>query len=86
MSLTAKPPFVFTNGATSSGLSVTSGSDANIVYSNNGGSTYAYTPTCTRPCVDTAITNFKITLTGSMNGKTGSSAPSFNITFNVVIQ
>ena len=86
MSLTAKPPFVFTNGATSSGLSVTSGSDANIVYSNNGGSSYTYTPTCTRPCTDTAITNFKITLTGSMNGKTGASAPSFNISFNVVIQ
>jgi len=86
MSLTAKPPFVFTNGATSSGLSVTSGSDANIVYSNNGGTSYVYTPACTRPCVDTAITNFKITLTGSMNGKLGATAPSFTITFNVVIQ
>ena len=86
MSLTAKPPFTFTDGSTSSGLSVTSGSDANITYSNNGGSTFAYTPSCTRPCTDTAITNFRITFTGSMNGKTGASAPSFNITFNVVIQ
>ena len=86
MSLTAKPPFTFTNGSTSSGLSVTSGSDANITYSNNGGSSYTYTPSCTRPCTDTAITNFKITFTGSMNGKTGATAPSFNITFNVVIQ
>ncbi|HSN18451.1 MAG TPA: hypothetical protein VLV87_09580 [Gammaproteobacteria bacterium] len=86
LSLTGKPPFSFTDGSTSSGLSVTTGSDANIVYSNDGGSTYTYTPTCTRPCTDTAITNFKITLTGTMNGKTGATAPSFTITFNVVIQ
>ena len=77
LSLPAKPPFTFTNGSTSSGLSVTSGSDANIAYSNNGGTTFAYTPSCTRPCTDAAITNFKITLTGSMNGKTGGTAPSF---------
>lgn len=81
LSLTGKPPFTFTDGATSSGLSVTSGTDASISY-NNG----AYTPTCTRPCVDTAITSFKITLSGAMNGKTGAGTPSFTITFNVVIQ
>ena len=86
LSLPAKPPFTFTNGSTSSGLSVTSGSDANIAYSNNGGSTFVYTPSCTRPCTDAAITNFKITLTGSMNGKTGGTAPSFTITYSVVIQ
>ena len=86
MSLPAKPPFTFTDGSASSGLSVTNGSDANITYSNNGGATFVYVPACTRPCTDAAITNFKITLTGSMNGKTGGTAPSFTITYNVVIQ
>ena len=85
LSLPAKPPFTFTDGATSSGLSV-SALDGSIVYSNNGGSTYLYTPSCTRPCTDSAITNFKITLNGTMNGKTGASAPSFTISFNVVVQ
>lgn len=84
MSLTGKPPFTFTNGSTASGLSVTSGSDANITYTDHSGA--SYTPSCTRPCTDTNIGGFKITFTGSMNGKTGATAPSFNITFNVVIQ
>jgi uncharacterized repeat protein (TIGR01451 family) len=86
MSLPAKPPFTFTDGGTTSGLSVTSGSDTNIVYSNNSGSTFVYTPACTRPCTDSAITNFKITLAGPMNGKIGAGTPSFTLSFNVVIQ
>jgi uncharacterized repeat protein (TIGR01451 family)/fimbrial isopeptide formation D2 family protein len=87
LSLPAKPPFTFTDGATSSGLSIVSGTDTgNITYSNNGGTSYVYTPACTRPCTDSAITNFKITFNGSMNGKTGGTAPSFTITYNVVIQ
>jgi trimeric autotransporter adhesin len=85
LSLPAKPPFTFTDGSTSSGLSV-SANDGSIAYSNNGGGTYTYTPSCTRPCTDAAITNFKITLNGAMNGKTGATAPSFTITYNVVIQ
>ncbi|HEY1774410.1 MAG TPA: hypothetical protein VGH91_14575 [Gammaproteobacteria bacterium] len=84
LSLPAKPPFTFTDGAQSSGLTV-SALDGSIVYSNNGGGTYTYTPSCTRPCTDSAITNFKITMNGSMNGKTGGTAPSFTISFQVVI-
>jgi fimbrial isopeptide formation D2 family protein/uncharacterized repeat protein (TIGR01451 family) len=85
LSLPAKPPFTFTDGATSSGLSV-SANDGSIVYSNNGGTSYVYVPACTRPCTDSAITNFKITLNGAMNGKTGGTAPSFTIIYDVVIQ
>ncbi|MFI4920849.1 MAG: hypothetical protein ACHQAZ_04310, partial [Gammaproteobacteria bacterium] len=84
LSLPAKPPFTFTDGSTSSGLGV-SVNDGSISYSNNGGSSYTYTPACTRPCTDATITNFKITFNGVMNGKTGASAPSFAITYNVVI-
>ena len=84
--LTAKPPFIFTDGGTASGLSVTSGSDTNITYSNNGGTSFTYTPSCTRPCTDAAITNIKITFAGAMSGKTGSGTPSFTVTFQVTIQ
>ena len=83
LSLPASPPFTFTDGATSSGLSVGAG-DASITYVNH--SNAAYTPSCTRPCTDANIGGFTVTLNGTMNGKTGASAPSFTITFNVVIQ
>ena len=79
--LSAATPFGFTDGSTASGLSAPI-----MTFSNNGGSTYSYSPACSRPCTDTTITNFKITFTGSMNGKTGATAPSFTITYNVVIQ
>jgi len=77
------PPFTFTDGAQSSGLSVSTnyGSITFTDHSNN-----PYTPTCTRPCTDSNIGGFKITLTGSMNGKTGATAPSFTISYNVVVQ
>lgn len=82
--LSAATPFGFTDGSPVSGLSAPT-----MTFSNNGGSSYSYSPTCSRPCTDTAITNFKITFTGSMNGKSiipGSTAPSFTITYNVIIQ
>ncbi len=82
--LSATTPFGFTDGSPVSGLSAPV-----MTFSNNGGSTYVYSPTCSRPCTDTTITNFKITFTGSMNGESvtvGSTAPSFTITYNDVIQ
>ncbi len=79
--LTAATPFIFTDGSTASGLSAPV-----MTFSNNGGTSYVYSPSCTRPCTDTAITNFKMTFTGSMNGKTGASPPSFSIIFSVIIQ
>ena len=79
--LTGATPFTFTDGSTASGLSAPV-----MTFSNNGGSTYVYSPSCTRPCTDSAITNFKISFTGSMNSKLGASAPSFTLTYQVVIQ
>jgi fimbrial isopeptide formation D2 family protein/uncharacterized repeat protein (TIGR01451 family) len=83
LSLPAKPPFTFTDGAASSGLTV-GANDTSITYTDH--SNAAYTPTCTRPCTDSNIGGFTITLNGTMNGKTGASAPSFTISFQVVIQ
>jgi uncharacterized repeat protein (TIGR01451 family) len=79
--------FIFTDGGISSGLS-----SPTATFSNNGGATYLYNPPCvpnppTSPtCTDTTITNVEFTFPGSMNGKTGGTAPSFTITYNVVIQ
>ena len=79
--LTGATPFSFTDGSPVSGLSAPV-----MAFSNNGGTSYVYAPSCTRPCTDAAITNFKITFTGSMNGKSGATAPSFTITYTVVLQ
>ncbi|HEV2333223.1 MAG TPA: CshA/CshB family fibrillar adhesin-related protein [Gammaproteobacteria bacterium] len=79
--LTGATPFTFTNGSTASGLSAPV-----MTFSTTAGAPYTYSPTCTRPCTDTAIKSFQITFTGSLNGKTGSTAPSFTITYQVLLQ
>src|SRR6185312_5699816 len=71
-------PFVF--GASTSGLT-----GASIVYSNNGGTSYVYTP-CTAPCQDSNINAVKFTLSGTMSGKTGATTPTFTISFVTVIK
>jgi uncharacterized repeat protein (TIGR01451 family) len=76
------PPFNFVDGAQTSGLGV-SANYGSVTYTNHSGA--SYTPTCTRPCADANIGGFKITLSGTMNGKTGATAPSFSITYQVVI-
>jgi hypothetical protein len=90
MNLSATPPMTFTDGSPTSGLSIALGSDANITYSNNGGTSYAYVPSCTRPCTDAAITDIKITLTGKMNPSTvaygvSAGAPYFTLLFTVLL-
>jgi len=72
-------PFVFAAGT--SGLT-----GATIAYSNDNGTTYAYTPTCTTPCQDSNINAVKFTLAGTMAGQTGGTTPSFNLSFQVVIK
>ena len=83
-SLSGKPPFTFSDPGNTTGLSVSTTTDANITYTDHGGA--SYTPTCTRPCTDANIGGFKITLTGTMNGKTGGTTPTFSITYSVVVQ
>jgi hypothetical protein len=90
---TPLPALVFTDGVPSSGLSITAGSDASIKYSTavGGGAPFTYTPSCTRPCQDTAITGIQITLNGKMNPSTAAygvtaGAPYFTLSFQVVIQ
>jgi hypothetical protein len=76
-------PVIFTNGATSSGLSYTFTSLAsttdNIAFSNNNGSTYAYTPVADSNGYDIAVTNVRVTLAGTFAGKTGATSPSLTL-------
>ena len=74
-------PVAFTNGATSSGLTYTFTSLASttdsIDFSNNGGSTWTYTPVPDANGYDSAVTNFRVTPTGTFNGAAGGNNPSF---------
>lgn len=79
--LTGATPFTFTNGGTASGLSAPV-----MTFSTTSGAPYTYSPTCTLPCTDTAIKSFQITFTGALAGKTGATAPSFTITYEVLLQ
>jgi hypothetical protein len=74
-------PVAFTNGATSSGLTYTFTSLASttdsIAFSNNGGSTWTYTPVPDANGYDGNVTNFRVTPTGTFNGASGGNNPSF---------
>ena len=76
-------PYVFT--PSTSGLT-----GVTVTYSTNNGASYGALPSCpgagTLPCQIPAITDVQFTTTGTMAGKTGATAPTFSITFQVVIQ
>lgn len=75
-------PVSFVNGSPSSGLSYTFTSLASatdsIAFSNNGGASYAYTPVPDGNGYDAAVTNFRISPSGSFAAKTGAGNPSFS--------
>lgn len=76
-------PISFTNGATSSGLtysfvSLASTTDS-LSFSNNGGTSFAYTPVPDPNGYDGNVTHVRITLTGTFAGKTGATDPSLSI-------
>ncbi|MGH8372782.1 MAG: hypothetical protein ACRETO_08625, partial [Gammaproteobacteria bacterium] len=73
---------VFTDGSPSSGLTL---NPANISYSNDNGATWTYTPVAGGDGTDPNVTNIRFSPQGSMAGKTAT-APSFNITFQVIIK
>jgi len=83
-------PVVFTNGATGSGLTYTFTSLASttdsIAFSNNGGSTWTYTPVPDANGYDSNVTNFRITPTGTFNGDTGSGSPSFQLQLRMQVK
>ncbi|MGH8370855.1 MAG: hypothetical protein ACRESC_07720, partial [Gammaproteobacteria bacterium] len=60
-------------------------SAANVTYSSDHGVTWTYTPVAGGDGTDPNVTNLKFSPQGSMAGKTAT-APSFNITFKVIIK
>jgi uncharacterized repeat protein (TIGR01451 family) len=81
-------PVVFTNGATSSGLtysyvSLASATDS-LSFSKDGGVTFTYTPVPDASGYDSAVTHVRVSPSGSFAGKTGASSPS--LTFQMLMQ
>ncbi len=75
-----KAPY-FTNGSPSSGLSL-----ASVAYSNNGGTSYVYSPVADADGVDSNVTDFRAAFNGAFQPKTGVTAPSFQLKFRVMVQ
>jgi uncharacterized repeat protein (TIGR01451 family) len=76
-------PVLFTNGATSSGLtysfvSLASTTDS-LSFSNNGGTSFTYTPAADLDGYDGNVTHVRITLAGAFAGKTGAADPSLSM-------
>jgi uncharacterized repeat protein (TIGR01451 family) len=76
-------PVSFTNGTPSSGLTYTYTSLASttdsLSFSNNGGTTYTYTPVPDANGYDANVTNFRVNPAGSFAAKTGASDPGFTM-------
>ena len=72
---------LFVDGTVSSGLSLNS-----VLYSNNNGSDFTYTPTADTEGFDSDVTDIKIKLDGSFKESDGMDNPSFTIEFYMGVQ
>ncbi|MDO8445857.1 MAG: ice-binding family protein [Deltaproteobacteria bacterium] len=83
-------PVLFTDGATASGLSysftnLASAAD-NLSFSNNGATSYVYSPTADANQCDASVTHLKISLGGIFSASDGTNHPSFSIKFRVRVK
>ena len=83
-------PVAFANGATSSGLTYTFTSLASatddIEFSNDGGTTWTYTPVAAANGCDTAVTNLRVNPKGTYVADTGTPDPSFTLRFRICLK
>ena len=83
-------PIRFVDGSPPSGLSYTftnlASTTDNVKFSNDGGTSYNYTPSPDVDGVDTNVTNVSITPQGQFLASSGSGNPSFQIKFRVKVQ
>lgn len=83
-------PVLFTNGATASGLSYSFTSLAsaadNVSFSNDGATSYVYSPTADANLCDTTVTHLKISLGGIFGASDGTNHPSFSVQFRVRVK
>lgn len=75
-----KAPY-FVNGSPTSGLTL-----AVTNYSNNGGTTYAYSASPDIDGADSNVTNLRSSMNGAFQAKTGATAPSFQLKFRVIVE
>lgn len=80
-------PLAFTNGAPSSTLTYTFSGLANggddLEFSNNGGSSWAYTPVANANGCDPAVTHIRVKPKGTMAAASGAGNPYFEVRFRV---
>jgi hypothetical protein len=83
-------PVVFANGTTSSGLTYTFTSLASatddIEFSNNGGTTWTYTPVAGGNGCDTAVTNLRVNPKGTFVADSATPDPSFTLRFRICLK
>jgi hypothetical protein len=83
-------PVGFSDGAVPSGLIYAFGGLSNVFdsvsFSNDNGVTYNYVPVPDADGFDTAVTNVRISLSGTFNGASGGNNPSFSLVFRVRVK
>ncbi|HKS56272.1 MAG TPA: right-handed parallel beta-helix repeat-containing protein [Steroidobacteraceae bacterium] len=80
-------PLAFTNGSPSSALTYTFSGLANggddLEFSNNGGTSWAYTPVANANGCDPAVTHIRVKPKGTMAAASGAGNPYFEVRFRV---
>ena len=83
-------PVAFVDGSPASGLSYTfislGSSTDDVEFSNDGGSTWTYTPVDSGDGTDPAVTDIRVNPKGIFAGSGGGGDPSFQVLFKVVVQ
>ena len=83
-------PVLFTDGSPTSGLTYTFTSLASATdsldFSNNGGTTWTYTPTANGNGTDPAVTTIRVSPTGTFAAMIGATAPSFTLQFRMRVK
>lgn len=87
LGLAGSGPVAFTNGTPTSALTYTfsglgNGGD-DLEFSNNGGSSWAYTPVPNADGCDPTVTHIRVKPKGTMAGATGAGNPFFELRFRV---
>ncbi|MFT6957793.1 MAG: hypothetical protein ACJAYC_002809 [Halieaceae bacterium] len=83
-------PLLFTQGTSLSGLSYAfnglASTTDNISFSSDNGVSYGYTPLPNVDGYDIAVTDIKISLSGTFTASSGAPHPSFGVSFRVTVQ
>ena len=83
-------PVRFVDGSPPSGLNYTfsglASTTDNLSFSNDGGTSYNYTPVPNILGVDTAVTNIRMSTTGQFSASGGAGNPNFQFKFRVKVQ